>query len=123
MSEFFSKKVLKRNIICAIYLVLAFTGACLTISANIDFMQTYGPSFDIANFIKLANINAAARSLSRDLFIGATAFFVWMILEAKRLNIKNMWIVILTTFTIAFAFSAPLFLFLRERRLIEVENN
>ena len=123
MSGFFSEEFIKRNIICSLYLILAIAGASLTMSANIDFIQTYGPGFDILNFIQLANINAAARSLSRDLLIGSTAFFLWMILEAKRLGIKNMWVVILTTFTIAFAFSAPLFLFLRERRLIEIEDN
>jgi len=34
---------------------------------------------------------------------------------------KNMWVVYIGTFLIAFAFSAPYFLFLRERRIIELE--
>ncbi len=90
--------------------------------ANIEFVQTYGNNFDIGLFIQLANANPAARSLSRDLFVSSSAFFVWIIVESRRLGIKNLWIIILTTFTIAFAFSAPLFLFLRERRLIEIND-
>jgi len=39
----------------------------------------------------------------------------------KKSKIKNMWVVYIGTFLIAFAFSAPFFLFLRERRIIELE--
>ena len=103
-----------------LYLLLAILGAVLPTLANIEFAKMYGPSFDIKLFIDLANINPAAQSLSRDLLIGSSAVFIWIISESKRLEMKNLWIVILTTFTIAFAFSAPLFLFLRELRIEEI---
>tara|TARA_B100000579_G_scaffold30791_1_gene21613 strand:+ start:216 stop:566 length:351 start_codon:yes stop_codon:yes gene_type:complete len=106
-----------------VYLLLAILGAIFPILANIEFAKTYGPAFDIQLFIELANNNPAAQSLSRDLFIGATAVFVWIISESKRLEMKNLWIVVLTTFTIAFAFSAPLFLFLRELRIEEINRS
>ena len=106
-----------------LYLFLSFLGAIFTMSANFDFAIEYGNSFDIKNFISLANANPAAQSISRDLFIGATAVFIWIVNESKKLNIKNMWIVYFGTFLIAFAFSAPFFLFLRERRIIEMEKN
>ena len=102
-------------------MTFAILGGILPTLANIEFMQNYGPGFDIAKFIELANVNPAAESLSRDLMVSATAITIWIFSEARRLKIKNLWLVILTTFTIAFAFSAPLFLFLRERRLIELE--
>ena len=106
-----------------LYLFLAILGAVLPTLANIEFARTYGPSFDIKLFIDLANNNPASQSLSRDLFIGATAVFVWIISESNRLKMKNLWIVILTTFTIAFAFSAPLFLYLRELRIEEMNRD
>ena len=105
-----------------LYLFLSILGAILTITANFDFAIEYGNSFDIKNFISLANANPAAQSISRDLLVGATAVFIWIVNESKKLNIKNMWIVYIGTFLIAFAFSAPFFLFLRERRIIEIEN-
>ena len=89
--------------------------------ANFDFAIENGNSFDINNFIALANANPAAQSISRDLLIGATAVFIWIVDESKKLNMKNMWIVYFGTILIAFAFSAPFFLFLRERRIIELE--
>ena len=89
--------------------------------ANFEFAREYGNSFDINNFISLANANPAAQSISRDLLVGASAIFIWIVNESKKLNIKNMWVVYIGTSLIAFAFSAPFFLFLRERRIIELE--
>ena len=116
--------ILKDNkqILSYVYLFLSIIGAILTMTANFDFAMEYGNSFDIKNFILLANANPAAQSISRDLLIGASAVFIWIVNESKKLNVKNMWIVYLGTFLIAFAFSAPFFLFLRERRIIELEN-
>jgi hypothetical protein len=103
-----------------IYLALAVAGGVLPWMANVDFMRDYGMSFDLKVFVDLANANPAAQSLSRDLLIGATAVTTWMIVESRRLKMRNLWLVLLSSVTIAFAFAAPLFLFLRERRLAEL---
>ena len=110
-----------RSFLPYIYLAFAIAGAILPTLSNIEFAQKYGDGFDIVKFIALANINPAAQSLSRDLLIGAGAVMAWIVSESRRLKMKNLWIIILSTFTIAFAFAAPLFLFLRERRLLELE--
>ena len=117
--------ILKDNkkILSYLYLFLSILGALLPMMANFDFAMEYGNNFDINNFIALASANPAAQSISRDLLVGASAVFIWIINESKKLNIKNMWIVYLGIFLIAFAFSAPFFLFLRERRIIELEKN
>ena len=104
-----------------LYLFLSILGAILPMMSNFEFVVQYGNSFDIMNFISLANANPAAQSISRDLLVGASAVFIWIVNESKKLNIKNMWAVYVGTFLIAFAFSAPFFLFLRERRIIEIE--
>ena len=119
-----SLNILKDNkqILSYIYLFLSIVGAILPMMANLNFAMEYGNSFDIKNFISLANANPAAQSISRDLLVGASAVFIWIVNESKKLSIKNMWIVYVGTFLIAFAFSAPFFLFLRERRIIEIEN-
>ena len=119
-----SLKILKDNKqkLSYLYLFISILGAILPMLANFEFAAQYGNNFDIKNFISLANANPAAQSISRDLFVGATAIFIWIVNESKKLNIKNMWVVYVGTFLIAFAFSAPFFLFLRERRIIEIEN-
>lgn len=103
-----------------VYLLLAIAGAILPWMANISFMNEHGLSFDVGLFISLANANDPARSLSRDLAISATAFIIWMIFEARRLRMRNLAWALSGCFLIAFAFGAPFFLFLRERRLREL---
>lgn len=106
-----------------LYLALALAGGVLPWLANLDFMQAYGASFDLGLFVRLANANPAAASLSRDLAIGATAVTIWMVSEARRLNMRGLGWVLLSCVTIAFAFGCPLFLYLRERRLDELKAN
>jgi hypothetical protein len=103
-----------------LYLALAVAGAVLPWLANLAFLREHGPSFDLQLFVGLANANPAARSLSRDLAVGATAVTIWMVSESRRLRMRGLPWVLLSCVTIAFAFGAPLFLHLRERRLREM---
>jgi hypothetical protein len=103
-----------------VYLALAIAGGVLPWLANLEFIRTYGQAFDIGLFVRLANGNPAAQSLSRDLAIGATAVTIWMVSEGKKLRLRGLGWVLLSCITIAFAFGAPLFLYLRERRLAEL---
>ena len=105
----------------AVYLLLAIAGAVLPWLANLEYMRLYPGGFDIGQFIALANVNPAAQSLSRDLAIGSTAVLIWIVQESRRLRLRGLWLVLLCTFTLAFACAAPLFLYLRERRLRELE--
>ena len=103
-----------------LYLALAIAGGVLPWLANLDYVRQYGSSFDLGLFVQLANANPAAQSLSRDLLVGASAVTIWMVVESRRLQMRHLWVVLLSSVTIAFAFAAPFFLFLRERRLAEL---
>ena len=118
-----NKSIGIHKLLSFLYILLALVGAVLPTLSNIEFIKLYGPQFDIRLFIELANSNPAAQSLSRDLLVGASAVTIWIVCESKRLKMKNLWIVLLSSFLIAFAFAAPFFLFLRERRFIELINN
>ena len=104
-----------------LYLALAIAGGIFPWLANLAFIRENGQTFDLGLFVRLANANPAAQSLSRDLAIGATAVTVWMVSESRRLKMRGLGWVLLSCVTIAFAFGAPLFLHLRERRLAEIE--
>ncbi|MCT0199738.1 DUF2834 domain-containing protein [Synechococcus sp. CS-1325] len=104
-----------------VYLALAVAGAILPWLANLDFIQSSGNVFDLSRFIALANANPAAQSLSRDLLIGASAITIWMVVEAGRLQMRGLWVALLCSATLAFACGAPLFLWMRERRLREIQ--
>jgi hypothetical protein len=103
-----------------IYLALAVAGAVLPWLANLDFIRSTGQPFDLGLFVQQANANPAAQSLSRDLAVGATAVTLWMVVESRRLKMRGLVWVLLSCVTVAFAFGAPLFLHLRERRLQEL---
>lgn len=103
-----------------LYLALAISGAVLPWLANLDYIREYGSSFDLGMFVRLANANPAASSLSRDLAIGATAVVIWIVKESKRLQMRGLPWVLLSCVTLAFACGAPLFLYLRERRIEEI---
>ena len=103
-----------------LYLALAVAGGVLPWMANLEYMHQFGGGFDVKQFIELANANPASQSLSRDLLVGASAFMIWMVVESRRLQMRHLWLVLLSSVTVAFAFAAPFFLFLRERRLAEL---
>jgi hypothetical protein len=103
-----------------LYLLLAVAGAVLPWLANLEFIQAYGATGNLGLFVRLANDNPAASSLSRDLAIGATAVLIWIVSESRRLQMRGLVWVLLSCFTLAFACGAPLFLYLRERRLAEL---
>ena len=112
---------INKHLISYLYLLISSLGAILPTIANIEFVKDYGPGFDLKCFLNLAFNNPASQSLSLDLLVVSSTIFIWMFIESKRLKIKHFWFIVLTTFSIAIAFAAPFFLFLRERRLIELE--
>jgi len=59
--------------------------------------------------------------LSVDLVIVAIAGSALMIFEAQRLCMKRVWLYIVLSGITAFAFTFPLFLAMRERKLAELE--
>jgi uncharacterized membrane protein len=55
--------------------------------------------------------------LSLDLLIVAVAGSAFMIMEARKLGMKRVWLYIVLSGITAFAFTFPLFLAMRERKL------
>ena len=56
-------------------------------------------------------------SLTVDLLVVAVAGSVLMIVEGRRVGLKHTWILVVLSALTAFAFTFPLFLALRERKL------
>ena len=60
----------------------------------------------------------AVNSLGIDLFVVAIAGCVLIVLESRRLGIRFAWLYIIASGVTAIAFTFPLFLCVRERRLV-----
>jgi hypothetical protein len=104
-----------------IYLLLAIIGLVMTWYYNLQFIAESGGGFDIGEFIAAGSTNAASQSLSWDLAVACMAGLIWMYFESKRLGLRFFWVYIVLTFSIAYAFAFPLFLFFRQGRLESME--
>ena len=103
-----------------LYLFLSIVGLLTTWYFNFQHMydtETTLFTFNLMDFLRDGFSNAAASSLSSDLFIGAAGASLFIIFEGRRLRIKSWWIYLLLNNLVAFAFAFPLFLFVRERTL------
>ena len=63
----------------------------------------------------------AVSSLTVDLLVAAVAGSILVIIEARRLGMKRAWLYVVLSALTAFAFTFPLFLAMRERRLHQLE--
>ena len=99
------------------YGVFAMAGLVVPWYFNIRFMMESGEMITPQGLIAGGFVTPLASSLTSDFLIGTTPVLVWMVVEAKRLKMKYRWAYVALTFLIAFAFSCPLFLLMREIRL------
>ncbi|QKJ20445.1 DUF2834 domain-containing protein [Microbacterium hominis] len=64
----------------------------------------------------------AVSSIAVDLLVVAAAGSVFLIVEARRLGMRFGWLYVLGSGLTAFAFTFPLFLAMRQRRLNELDD-
>ncbi|MBX3273387.1 MAG: DUF2834 domain-containing protein [Sandaracinaceae bacterium] len=100
------------------YLLGAIAGAGSTWWFNIAAFREIGAGFTPQAFVMVGfEGSAMLGSLAADFWVGSTVSLVWMVVEARRLGMRHVWAFVALTFGVAWAFSLPLFLFFRERRL------
>ncbi|GAB3131791.1 hypothetical protein GCM10027057_02980 [Marisediminicola antarctica] len=95
------------------FLVLSILGLLGTLAFNVSAVAS-GRDF----FGDWFGSGPAVGSLGVDLLIVALAGSVLIIVEARRLGMKRAWLYIVLSAVTAFAFTFPLFLAMRERRLV-----
>ncbi len=75
----------------------------------------------MADFLgDLVTSGPAVSSITVDLLVVAVAGSVFIIVEARRLRMRFGWLYVVASGLTAFAFTFPLFLAMRERRLTRV---
>ena len=77
-------------------------------------------NFDIASFIEQVYANPASSFIGIDVTIAALCAIVLIVTEGRRLKMRLWGLYIVAIFLISFAFGFPLFLFMRERKQIEL---
>lgn len=98
-----------------VYLVLAVAGLIGTWAFN---LMEIAQAVDFIG--DLLNSGPAVSSISVDLLVVAIAGCVFIVVEARRLGMRFGWLYVVLAGVTALAFTFPLFLAMRERRLSQV---
>ena len=108
-----------RRMLCNVYLVIAVSALVATWRQNLAFMSETGVSLPegFVQFWPALFANRATISITVDIFLLTLAAVVWMVLEARRLSMRNVWLYVLFGITIAISVTFPLFLYAREHAL------
>jgi hypothetical protein len=112
-----------RTALCGTYLVVAGLALVACWRQNIAFMNQAGTDLlqGFVAFWPALSANHATTSITIDIFLFGLAAIVWMVLEARKLGIRWVWLYVVLSFAIAISVMVPLFLFARERRLQELD--
>jgi len=107
---------ISRKTLCVVYGVIAVLALIGTWGHNIAYLDR---GFVGANqaFWSDTLANPASRSITADIFFFGLAVFVWMVLEARRLGIRFVWLYLIFGMLIAISVTVPIFLIIRERAL------
>lgn len=100
------------------YALFAIIGLCVTWYFNLQLMQS-PDGLSLPAFIADNYVNAASASITNDLLVATAVFLFWSFGEARKLGMKHWWLYIPLTFGVAIAFSYPLFLLMRERKMAQ----
>ena len=99
----------------SIYLALALIGLFAPYCFFFKFLNANGPN--IALLLNQLFANNISTFFAVDLIVAIVVFWIYMISEANKLQMKNWWLYILASLTVGLSFAMPLFLYFRERKL------
>jgi hypothetical protein len=107
---------ISRKALCIAYGLIALLALVGTWGNNVAYLSL---GFMEANmtFWRETLVNPASRSITVDLFFLGIAMFVWMVLEARRLGMRGVWLYLLFGMLVAISVTVPIFLINRERAL------
>jgi hypothetical protein len=108
-----------RKLVCVIYALVALLALVGTWRQNLAYMQGGAGPLEInARFwADVFTGTPATTSIAVDLFMLGLAVTVWMVLEARRLEVRFVWLYVVVGLLVAISVTVPLFLIARERRL------
>jgi hypothetical protein len=98
-----------------VYLVLAIVGLVATWTLNI--LAIVSGSDFVGEWV---TNGFATQSLQVDLLVLAVAVGAFLVVEGRRLGMRRAWLFLPLAAVTAAAFAVPLFLALRERRLVQL---
>jgi hypothetical protein len=107
-----------QRLLIGFYALIAIAALFATWSQNLQlFSPGSGPIGPFAVFVEATRVNPASRSITVDIGFFLLAASAFMVIEARRLGVRFVWLYIVFAFLIAISVTFPLFMIARELRL------
>ena len=106
------------RLLIATYAAISVFALFATWSNNLAFFAL-PDNGGLLGFIAATKANPAAASIANDIALFSCAAFIFMVLEARKLGIRFVWLYIALSLAIAVSVMFPLFLIARQLRLAQ----
>ena len=106
---------MSRKVLCVVYGVIAVAALIATWSQTLAYSDKGAGS--LLAYWKDARILPASRALTSDLMLFGLAAVIFMVVEARKLGIKFVWLYVAASYIIAISAAFPVFLIVREIRI------
>ncbi|ASW90760.1 DUF2834 domain-containing protein [Mycobacterium marseillense] len=104
-----------RKVLCAVYGAIAVAALIATWSQTVAYVHS--PTGFFVNFWRDTQTTAASRNIAADALMLALSAVILMVIEARKHNVRFVWLYVVGSFFIAVSVMFPLFLIARELRL------
>ena len=98
-----------------LYLFLAILGLLVPYWFFFQFLNTNG--LNVSLLIQQLFANDISTFFAVDLILSTVVFWIFMVSEAARLQMRNGWLYILASLAVGLSFALPLFLYFRESQM------
>ena len=110
--------IIQRKTLAWIYGFVSVLALIGTWGNNIHYMSAGLSPLDVnILFWKETLANPASRSITVDILFLSIPVTIWMMMEARRLQMRGIWFYLVGSLLIAVSMTFPLFMALRERKL------
>lgn len=100
----------------SVYLVLCVAGTVLPYSQFVPFVMEHG--MDMRLFIEQLFANRISGFFGWDVIVSSVVLWVMVAVEGRRAGVKHLWAPIAANLAVGVSLGLPLFLYMRERRLV-----
>lgn len=107
------------KVLCSIYAAISLFALVATWIQNVAYL--HHPATFLTAFLDGLRLTAASRSISADILLFFLAAAVLMVVEARRHDIRFVWLYIVGGIAIAISVTFPLFLIARELRVARTD--
>jgi Terpene cyclase DEP1 len=103
-----------------LYVTLCFVGTLLPYWQFVPWVVQHGMNLPL--FVRELFVNRISAFFGMDVLVSAVVLIVFMRIEGARLNIRRRWLPVLAVLTVGVSLGFPMFLYMRELRLEQVQS-